>query len=268
MTVKTPGWLLTACAYLFSLALLQVSTANDASNKNEWDFMVFTQSWPPTSCLDIDIKHMQCVMPPSVGTWAIHGIWPSRNVGPIGPFQCDKDDKFVEAKIMEIEPSLVEYWPNLIASEAKTSFWKHEWEKHGTCAKSLEAMGSELLYFEKGLELNARFNLLQILNKGSISPSNSTSYKLPDIRKVIEAGTNSSIKMQCIFSKDKSEQALIQVEICLDKNFDTIDCAAEKLRFIPESKMIKKDDISDIPYNPAYQTCTDDRPTFYYAFPK
>jgi len=68
--------------------------------------------------------------------------------------------------------------------------------------------------------------------------------------------------------QDKSSQALVQVEMCLDKSFNTIDCAAEKLRYIPEAHEIKQDPLADIPYNPAYQTCTDDRPTYYYAFSK
>ena len=37
---------------------------------------------------------------------------------------------------------------------------KHEWEKHGTCAMVLPALGNELRYFKEGLNLRATFDLV------------------------------------------------------------------------------------------------------------
>jgi ribonuclease I len=40
-----------------------------------------------------------------------------------------------------------------------SSFWQHEWQKHGTCAESVAAYTGELNYFNQSLALNKRFDL-------------------------------------------------------------------------------------------------------------
>lgn len=47
-------------------------------------------------------------------------------------------------------------WPSPSASDwvfLESSFRKHEWEKHGTCAAQLDVLDSEKKYFGKSLEL-------------------------------------------------------------------------------------------------------------------
>ena len=45
-----------------------------------------------------------------------------------------------------------EYWPNLTCKpgsrESCDSFWKHEFGKHGTCAKSMPCLDTDTEYFE------------------------------------------------------------------------------------------------------------------------
>ena len=62
------------------------------------------------------------------------------------------------------------HWTNVHANSKEDSFWKHEWEKHGTCAAQLPQMDSELKYFEKGVALNAKFPLQKYLYDASITP--------------------------------------------------------------------------------------------------
>jgi ribonuclease I len=40
-----------------------------------------------------------------------------------------------------------------------TSFWQHEWQKHGTCAESVPAYTGEFNYFSQAIALNKRFDL-------------------------------------------------------------------------------------------------------------
>ena len=55
---------------------------------------------------------------------------------------------------------------------------KHEWDKHGTCAMSLDALGSEYKYFKKGLDLNLQYNLLRSgsTSHRSLSSSHNNTY--------------------------------------------------------------------------------------------
>jgi len=52
------------------------------------------------------------------------------------------------------------YWPDVIHPLNHSHFWKHEWEKHGTCAAQVDALNSQKKYFGgsldlyRGLELN------------------------------------------------------------------------------------------------------------------
>lgn len=49
--------------------------------------------------------------------------------------------------------------------------WKHEWKKHGTCAKSLPALDSELKYFQQALNWSKQYPLNDLLVKGGIQPN-------------------------------------------------------------------------------------------------
>ena len=60
------------------------------------------------------------------------------------------------------------------ANSPKDGFWKHEWEKHGTCAMQLPQMDSELKFFEEGVALNGRFPLQKYLSDADITPGTQT----------------------------------------------------------------------------------------------
>ncbi|KAB0405939.1 hypothetical protein E2I00_012946 [Balaenoptera physalus] len=53
------------------------------------------------------------------------------------------------------------YWPDLLHPSPNRSLhlWKHEWEKHGTCAAQLEALNSQKKYFGKSLDLSKELAL-------------------------------------------------------------------------------------------------------------
>jgi len=61
--------------------------------------------------------------------WSIHGLWPQYNKDSYPQF-CKKvsfDPKLLDP----IEPELDKYWHSDRGSD--DDFWKHEWEKHGSC---------------------------------------------------------------------------------------------------------------------------------------
>ena len=82
--------------------------------------------------------------------WTVHGIWPSVNKGPLGPFNCNNSIHFDPKSLEPIMDKLNVQWTDVHKNAQKDDFWKHEWTKHGTCAIQLEAINTELKYFSKG----------------------------------------------------------------------------------------------------------------------
>ena len=55
-----------------------------------------------------------------------------------------------------IKPKLDVQWTDVRLNGPRDDFWKHEWEKHGTCAIQLESLSTELKYFSKGTKMIAK----------------------------------------------------------------------------------------------------------------
>eukprot|EP01064_Diplonema_japonicum_P020168 TRINITY_DN2928_c0_g1_i2.p1 TRINITY_DN2928_c0_g1~~TRINITY_DN2928_c0_g1_i2.p1 ORF type:complete len:153 (+),score=18.74 TRINITY_DN2928_c0_g1_i2:58-516(+) len=74
--------------------------------------------------------------------WTIHGLWPEWTSSGF----C-RNVTWNEAAITPILPQLTKDWPSDMGSD--TTFWKHEWEKHGSCADHMD----EFTYFNTTLSL-------------------------------------------------------------------------------------------------------------------
>ena len=78
--------------------------------------------------------------------WSIHGLWAQYNKNQYPSF-CRE----VNFDINKLEPILKDLNEKWYSEDNKNeNFWKHEWEKHGSCM-FIEL--DELEYFEKTLEL-------------------------------------------------------------------------------------------------------------------
>tara|TARA_B110000261_G_C12916500_1_gene290673 strand:- start:68 stop:535 length:468 start_codon:yes stop_codon:yes gene_type:complete len=81
--------------------------------------------------------------------WSIHGLWPQYKKNQYPTF-CNKVD-FDIKKLDLILPELEKYWYSYKKNEKDDeNFWKHEWEKHGSC---MFTVMNEFDYFNKTLEL-------------------------------------------------------------------------------------------------------------------
>lgn len=78
--------------------------------------------------------------------WSIHGLWPQTSINSYPTF-C-KDVEFDVTKLDPIISKLNEYWYS--DEEPNENFWKHEWEKHGSCMYN---DCDEFEYFNKAIEL-------------------------------------------------------------------------------------------------------------------
>ncbi|KAL5007979.1 hypothetical protein ScPMuIL_013560 [Solemya velum] len=212
---------------LFTIVLLFLPVlCNTAS---DWDIFTFTQSWPPAVCIDGE-EHHKCNIPSSVKTWTTHGLWPTKR-GTEGPTNCNASWPFSEDDIKSLEPQMKKFWPNLYPDTKATDFWKHEWEKHGTCSTNLPAVHNEFLYFQEGLNLNRKYDIMGILQDKGIVPDQHAIYKPDQVLAALMSQLQVTPKVECVHDKITDTDVLYEVEICLDKNFNIVDCLTGKLIF-------------------------------------
>jgi len=81
-------------------------------------------------------------------TFSIHGLWPQWDGGQF----CNAQIFNVNA-LTNIKDDLEEFWPSCpeLGGASNVRFWKHEWDKHGSCS----GMGLRA-YFETTLQLRER----------------------------------------------------------------------------------------------------------------
>lgn len=115
-----------------------------ASAAKDWDILMFTQHWPTTVCAQFmqESDCHRCLAPKVDNSWMVHGVWPTK-LGTRGPEYCDSYP-FSLKEIIDLSTKMDIVWPNLEQGQDIDSLWKHEWAKHGTCARSLPALSSEV----------------------------------------------------------------------------------------------------------------------------
>lgn len=195
-----------------------IGTPDDA------DYLVFSQEWPQTVCIDAKItKEHTCSIPKNVTTWGVHGIWPNK-FHTTCPNYCNTSSSFDPAAIEAIYSDLLMLWPNLYTDSPLNEFWMHEWCKHGTCAVNIPSLRGEKNYFSMGLQLHDKFNLKKIFGAMKINPGTQT-YEYTDVTTALgKAFHEEGYKMSCVYDKSTKTQYLMQVEICVDKSFEPISC--------------------------------------------
>ena len=91
-------------------------------------------------------------------SWHIHGLWPQYSLNQYPTF-CKKVN-FDYDKLSPIINELNTYWYS--TEETNEEFWKHEWEKHGSC---MFTYMDELTYFKTTLSLYLDAIDLKVIDK-------------------------------------------------------------------------------------------------------
>ncbi|XP_025992921.1 ribonuclease Oy [Solenopsis invicta] len=197
------------------------SPKNAKQKSDEFDVLIFTQRWPLTVCFqwkNSSEKH-SCLLPKR-DEWTIHGIWPTR-FNTIGPQFCDKSLKFNPSLLAPIENELKENWIDIHKGMNPYSFWKHEWEKHGTCAIKIKALNNEFNYFQEGLKLLDTYNMIDVLAKANIVPGNK--YMVQQMLMGLQRVLGKRGQITCIVDKN-GESYVTEIRICFDKTLQLVDC--------------------------------------------
>ncbi|KAL2484646.1 Ribonuclease 1 [Abeliophyllum distichum] len=193
---------------LVKLLILQCLSVLCAAQ--DFDFFYFVQQWPGSYC---DTKQSCCY--PTTGKpstdFGIHGLWPNNNDGSY-PSNCDSNNPYNQKKVSDLISQMQQSWPTLACpSNSGSSFWAHEWEKHGTCSESvLDQHG----YFKTALNLKAQIDLLQILRSSGINPDDGF-YSLSSIRNAIKNAIGYTPGIECNVDASGNSQ-LYQIYICVD----------------------------------------------------
>lgn len=181
---------------------------------HEWKKLIMVHHWPVTVCRE---AHKDCRSPPDY--WTIHGLWPDKAE------ECNRTWHFNYDEIKDLMPDMKIYWPDFLHSSPNSSvFWRHEWDKHGTCAAQLDALNSEKKYFGKSLDLYKALELNSMLQKLGIRPSLNY-YQVADIKDALTSIYGVVPKVQCLLPNQGEEvQMLGQIELCFTKELVLRNC--------------------------------------------
>ncbi|XP_076918860.1 intracellular ribonuclease LX-like [Bidens hawaiensis] len=177
----------------------------------DFDFFYFVQQWPASYC---DSRRGCCY--PKTGKpaedFSIHGLWPNYDDGTY-PSNCDSSNPFDDSKVSSLESVLQEHWPTLACPSGDgLKFWRHEWEKHGTCA---ESGFDERGYFEAALLLKKKANLIQALKNAGIRPADGVFHTMSQIKDAITKGVGYEPFIECNVDSSGNHQ-IFQVYQCVD----------------------------------------------------
>lgn len=194
----------------FLICFLLLRFAPILCRAQSFDFYYFVLQWPGSYC---DTSQSCCY--PTTGKpeadFGIHGLWPNYNDGTY-PSNCDSNNPYDQSEVSDLISRMQQEWPTLACpSGTGSSFWSHEWDKHGTCSESILDQHS---YFATALNLKNKLNILQILGNAGIR-ADGKSYSLSSIKSAIENGIGYAPGIECNTDASGNSQ-LYQVYICVD----------------------------------------------------
>ncbi|CAI2354981.1 unnamed protein product [Caenorhabditis sp. 36 PRJEB53466] len=188
-----------------------------------FDYFMFTTIYPTAVCrADDDSVPDSCEIPSGTPQWTIHGLWPNYENGSY-PQNCQGTPKhFDEHLIRDIETQLRTVWPNLYPAKSIQSFWKHEYDKHGTCAQSDDRFDTELLYFKEVMRVHESINVAE--GMASIGPSDKP-INADEVLKALSGVTGGKqFHFNCLRDKKTKQFLLGDVRLCLNKDLSIRDC--------------------------------------------
>lgn len=171
------------------------------------------------------------------------GIWPTK-YHIIGPVFCNDTWQFDMNMIAPIEDELKEKWINIEKNTPLDGLWKHEWEKHGTCAASqLKSVDNELKYFQLGIDFLDRYSITTLLKDTYIQPGVDRSYKLEEIHEILMRSIDNNFAIVCKIDRKTKRQYIFEIRICFDKELNLHSCDGIVMADIYEQDPTPSDNI-------------------------
>ena len=169
-----------------------------------YDYNQLRINWKPTQCIT-----RKCVQGYESTDFGIHGLWPEQFDGGYPSFCSDMPFSIS----LDTELLLTTYWNSYKKSPGK--FWKHEWDKHGTCFYPATAPNN---YFSIAIYLMLEADLLTSLSVNNITASDEKKYS-PRLFAISFPRVVGNI----CFQKGNTYY-LSSVSLCYSLEMDWIDC--------------------------------------------
>uniref|UniRef100_A0A090XEE0 Putative ribonuclease ddi-like protein n=2 Tax=Ixodes ricinus TaxID=34613 RepID=A0A090XEE0_IXORI len=184
-----------------------------------YDYFVLSQQWSPGVCA----ADSQCVSASKRNYWTIHGLWPSGNY--TSPSYC-LDERFNGHILDPIKRDLNKYWPSLTHAEARYfAFWRHQWQKHGSCAADVPKLNGIFNFFNSTLAIYHKYNIFDFLANSYIRPSDREDFlgcgdqECALGRHQAKSQTSSVKRVPNV-----DGPVLTGIRFCLDKELATVNC--------------------------------------------
>jgi ribonuclease T2 len=185
-----------------SVAANSSTSSGCTPGDTSFDNLILVEQWPATN--GISTKN---------NAFTLHGLWPSRTGTNVANYPCNcTNQTFIESAVSSIESQLNKYWISNTGDNVE--FWTHEYEKHGTCAESIDSLSTELKFMSGALQLRSQLNTVGMLQAGGITPSSTATYTID----VFEA----AVDLRTIFHCKNSE--ITEVSTCWNKSLVQVDC--------------------------------------------
>jgi len=231
--------------YLLGLSLLLASVVNGdtsttggslkslaANPANEYTHLIFAIQWVGGVCADgysqTAVRPDICLRESKRDHWTIHGVWPSSFT--TSPEFCTTE-QFDGRRLDDIKRQLNQYWPSFTSTQDRYfTFWRHEWQKHGTCAGDVPQLNGLNNFFKNVLNVFHRWDIKKYLDNSNITPSKTANYTPQQIMKAIADDYPYKFDVVCSQVKSKNEPVLSEVRFCLDKKLSPVNCQGRQIR--------------------------------------
>lgn len=119
------------------------------------DLYVLAYTWTPEFCYGTK-GYPGCTSPEAYwgNHFTLHGLWPQYSAGGY-PQDCTSEAYDPNSAVVVGMDDMTTYWPEVeydVTDPEYTSFWNHEWTKHGTCAGL-----SQVDYFQTTIDLIKKY---------------------------------------------------------------------------------------------------------------
>jgi len=221
---------------LLSLGVCLATLVNSILSQpaQNFDYFTYAEQWPAAFCAVANYNRPgTCAYNNTITTgWTIHGLWPDVYQGNF-PSDCHVGDfTFDPTKVTSLYGQLEGQWPNLIVGEPLWDFWKHEWEKHGTCAESVPMFAGELNYFSQALMINKAQNTAGKLAAAGFVPSNTTMYTLTQLKTALKTFIPFNVETECVYNQNTDTNYLAGIRVCIDKTKKYMDCPSQQVQSV------------------------------------
>lgn len=115
-----------------------------------------------------------------------------------------------------------QFWLNIEKGLPLESLWKHEWEKHGTCAAQLPQLDNENKYFGQGLAWLQQYSMSSLLSQANIQPG--SAYEIQRLAKVLRTMLNHTVAIGCVKDHTTGTSYLFEIKVCFTKDLKLTDC--------------------------------------------